>query len=601
MPFTPQEITQIIDEFLSLVGSRQYIGARYVPIFGRKGESSIEWDDSAPYEPLTIVLHQGNSYTSRQYVPAGIDITDTEFWASTGTYNAQIEAYRQEVVQFDGRITSLEDSMPSSAFSSSETVKDYIDTSVSAIADVLPATEFTTAITVRDYIDGKVSDLYPVMTGGTWEFKGLLDFFRDESADPDMYSVGGCAAIGSEQIIFGLRGNRDGVVDNGGSIWLADLTTYSATMLTRANVGHANGLAYDAENAVLYVSTANTTILRYRYNVVARTLTQLADLTPNLAVSRIACDPTTGTLYGWIGTGTEQYSLVEIDKNTGDCRVLLNVPDGYRGIGNGLAAYKGIVYVGSGDYLSGSLTGFDVGSGSTKPVSVRTFAAYFTNGLLCRELQDVSFDAAGNLFADFAAYGGTGSTASFVSFGSLRPNGANAGGITINRPANTVYVNPAAPTALSNGTQAHPYHTIEPVLYYHPQVNYLTINLEADYPHKMVFSQLLDAKTYSIRNDHKVIAGMQVIGGCDVKVYYAPIFKPTSSTHLTDNAIVSGQRCGGIYLTNATFDTSAIQPTYLVNASSTSLGIQCNSLVGTIDKVKCVASPYQVTSNLTVV
>jgi hypothetical protein len=84
---------------------RQYIGARYVPIFGRKGETSIQWDNSAPYEPLTIVLYQGNSYTSRQFVPAGIDITNEEYWAETGNYNAQVEQYRQEVMGFDDDIT----------------------------------------------------------------------------------------------------------------------------------------------------------------------------------------------------------------------------------------------------------------------------------------------------------------------------------------------------------------------------------------------------------------------------------------------------------------------------------------------------------------
>lgn len=96
-PFTPEQISQILEEFFKVVGTRQYIGARYVPIFGRKDEESIEWDNSAPYEPLTIVLYQGNSYTSRQYVPAGIEITNEKFWALTGNYNAQIEAYRQEV------------------------------------------------------------------------------------------------------------------------------------------------------------------------------------------------------------------------------------------------------------------------------------------------------------------------------------------------------------------------------------------------------------------------------------------------------------------------------------------------------------------------
>lgn len=88
------------------MGVRQYIGSRYVPIFGRPGEGSILWDNSKPYEPLTIVLYQGNSYTSRQYVPIGIDIHNESFWALTGNYNAQVEQYRQEVRAFDGRITA---------------------------------------------------------------------------------------------------------------------------------------------------------------------------------------------------------------------------------------------------------------------------------------------------------------------------------------------------------------------------------------------------------------------------------------------------------------------------------------------------------------
>jgi hypothetical protein len=82
-------------------GVREYIGARYVPIMA----NPIEWDNSRGYEPLTIVLHQGNSYTSMQTVPPGIDITNTEFWALTGNYNAQVEMYRQEVQGFDERIT----------------------------------------------------------------------------------------------------------------------------------------------------------------------------------------------------------------------------------------------------------------------------------------------------------------------------------------------------------------------------------------------------------------------------------------------------------------------------------------------------------------
>lgn len=79
----------------------QYIGARYVPVLA----DPVEWSIANDYEPLTIVLHQGNSYTSRQFVPAGINIANTEFWALTGNYNAQIEQYRAEVQTFDSRIT----------------------------------------------------------------------------------------------------------------------------------------------------------------------------------------------------------------------------------------------------------------------------------------------------------------------------------------------------------------------------------------------------------------------------------------------------------------------------------------------------------------
>ena len=82
------------------MATTQYIGARYVPLFA----DPAEWNSTRTYEPLTIVMNEGNSYTSKQYVPKGIDISNEKFWALTGNYNAQVEAYRQEVKTFDGRI-----------------------------------------------------------------------------------------------------------------------------------------------------------------------------------------------------------------------------------------------------------------------------------------------------------------------------------------------------------------------------------------------------------------------------------------------------------------------------------------------------------------
>ena len=79
----------------------EYTGMRYVPVFA----DPPEWSSANSYEPLEIVIHQGNSYTSKTFVPVGIDISDPQYWALTGNYNAQVEQYRQEVLKFDGRIT----------------------------------------------------------------------------------------------------------------------------------------------------------------------------------------------------------------------------------------------------------------------------------------------------------------------------------------------------------------------------------------------------------------------------------------------------------------------------------------------------------------
>ena len=81
---------------------REYIGARYIPLFS----DPIEWDITRSYEPLTVVKNQGSSYVSKRSVPEGIAITNEDYWLLWADYNAQLEQYRNEVRQFDGRITA---------------------------------------------------------------------------------------------------------------------------------------------------------------------------------------------------------------------------------------------------------------------------------------------------------------------------------------------------------------------------------------------------------------------------------------------------------------------------------------------------------------
>lgn len=93
-----------------------YIGARYVPLIDG------DWSATKNYEPLTIVTYQGNSYTSKQYVPAGILPTDESYWALTGNFNgqiagmqnkidsntAEIESINTDITQIEGDIASIE-------------------------------------------------------------------------------------------------------------------------------------------------------------------------------------------------------------------------------------------------------------------------------------------------------------------------------------------------------------------------------------------------------------------------------------------------------------------------------------------------------------
>ena len=112
----------------SKMATTQYIGARYVPLFAEP----VEWDKTKQYEPLTIVTNSGNSYTSRQFVPTGIEITNEEFWALTGNYNAQIEQYRNEVSAYDNRITTAQDTADS-AKTSADSAKTSADAANAAV------------------------------------------------------------------------------------------------------------------------------------------------------------------------------------------------------------------------------------------------------------------------------------------------------------------------------------------------------------------------------------------------------------------------------------------------------------------------------------
>ncbi len=69
--------------------------------FGRPGEASALWDDSAPYDEGVFVVNGDNIYVSVKPVPTGIDIHNEEYWR-------QFSAGTADVTDLINRLNSLE-------------------------------------------------------------------------------------------------------------------------------------------------------------------------------------------------------------------------------------------------------------------------------------------------------------------------------------------------------------------------------------------------------------------------------------------------------------------------------------------------------------
>lgn len=168
------------------MATRQYIGARYIPVFA----DPVEWDDTRPYEYLTMVQHEGETYMSKQNVPIGAPLPDisqdeesTEYWVHMSNWNAQVEAYRQEVLTYNGRISTLEDDLPITEFNDTNTVKAAID----GLADIIPASSFDDDNTVSDAISAVGTEVQAVRSTTT-KSKTIL-VFGDSWGSTDAASI----------------------------------------------------------------------------------------------------------------------------------------------------------------------------------------------------------------------------------------------------------------------------------------------------------------------------------------------------------------------------------------------------------------------------
>ena len=84
-----------------------YIGQRYITAFA----DPIEWSSDRPYEQNTAVQRNGFTYLSKQPVPVGVDIENSNFWLLWADPNAQMEDLRQTVTTYRNDIDEVENDL----------------------------------------------------------------------------------------------------------------------------------------------------------------------------------------------------------------------------------------------------------------------------------------------------------------------------------------------------------------------------------------------------------------------------------------------------------------------------------------------------------
>ena len=120
---------------MNLSGKNVYVGNRYAPVY------LGDWDKTKEYEPLSIVIYQGDSFVSRGWVAKDVDIHNEDYWHSIGVYNAQVAAYKQRVEEY---------------IEKSETIESNVDTKLKEVTDYIDDVKEKIMINLSDF--GVVGD-----------------------------------------------------------------------------------------------------------------------------------------------------------------------------------------------------------------------------------------------------------------------------------------------------------------------------------------------------------------------------------------------------------------------------------------------------------
>lgn len=244
-------------------GPSQYVGARYVPKFA----DPIEWDIERGYESLTIVTHNGQSYTSKCPVPPGIEITNTRYWALTGDYNAQVEEYKEQVKDLSAQVTGFASdnkefrekidqydkdnaemkNTVASTVARVDALAERVDNADAAISDL----QAGQAQTVKDIaaLEAKDADLQQQITSNDTDISAIQAKDREQDARLDaIETVNDAQAASITQNTQNIARNTQNIQDNAANIAInsKELAKHAAQLKD-----------HDAQLAVLHKETTD--------------------------------------------------------------------------------------------------------------------------------------------------------------------------------------------------------------------------------------------------------------------------------------------------------------------------------------------------------
>ncbi len=133
------------------VQTNTFKGARYVPKFA----DPIEWSAENSYEAIESVQHNGFTYLSKQPVPVGVEITNTEFWLEWADPNAQMEQLRQDVAQYAGNVEELGGTVGglSDDLTAEIANREAADNTINGVIGVIEQIDGKASYIVNDYVD----------------------------------------------------------------------------------------------------------------------------------------------------------------------------------------------------------------------------------------------------------------------------------------------------------------------------------------------------------------------------------------------------------------------------------------------------------------